>query len=115
MRSRPVTALTAISISGTVQVLSDYRADDDMLIKVDGDRVFLGINSISVTYQAGFAVFPGSIKMAALRIAALLMAEGQGNIGFQSKSLDGQTKIFVNYTNYSKFLDTLSGLRIQKW
>lgn len=44
------------------------------------------------------------------------MQEAAGNIGVMGKSLpDGQSRTFVNYTNFSKYLEPLSSLRIHRW
>ena len=46
--------------------------------------------------------------MAVLRIASLMLAEQGGNIGVTSKSFSDQTRTFVNYSNYNKFLQPLA-------
>ena len=51
---------------------------------------------------------PYAIRMAVLRIASLMLAEQGGNIGVTSKSFSDQTRTFVNYSNYNKFLQPLA-------
>ena len=46
--------------------------------------------------------------MAILRIASLMLSEQGGNIGVTSKSFSDQSRTFVNYSNYNKFLNPLS-------
>lgn len=115
-RARPVTAVSSLTIAGVAQTLAEYAFDTDLLVRLDGSEVFSG--RIQCAYTAGYSAqaMPGAIKMAALRIGALLMAESDGNIGISGKSLpDGQSRTFVSYTNFSKYLEPLADYRIHRW
>lgn len=116
LRAKPVTALSALTIAGTAQTLADYAVDGELITRLDGEEVFSG--RIQATYTAGYsdAQMPGAIKMACLRIGALLMAEAEGNIGISGKTLpDGQSRTFISYTNFAKYLEPLSDYRIRRW
>jgi len=56
---------------------------------------------------------PEMIKLTIMRIASLLQSEGDGNIGVNSKSFgDGGTRVFINYTNFDKFLIPISNWKV---
>ena len=69
-----------------------------------------GLYNIQINYNGGWRrdEVPYAIRMAVLRIASLMLAEQGGNIGVTSKSFSDQTRTFVNYSNYNKFLQPLS-------
>jgi hypothetical protein len=56
---------------------------------------------------------PSLFKQTALRIAALLLTENDGNIGITSKSFgDSGSRSFMSYTNFDKYLSPLSRYRL---
>lgn len=67
---------------------------------------------IEIEYDTGWDRVPDLIKMTILRIAALLLTESNGNIGLTSKSFSDNTRNFLNFTNFQKYLDPLSLYRI---
>ena len=69
---------------------------------------------IEVEYDTGWQDVPELIKMTILRIAGLMLTEASGNVGLTSKSFGDQSRNFLNYTNYAKYLDPLSLYRIFK-
>ena len=110
-----VTAVSTISVDGVVLSGADY-----MLLQ---GRLFAQIiftnsiprgNKIAITYTAGFVTVPDIIKTAALRIAALMLEETNGNIGTTGKTFADMSKQFISYTNYDKYLRPLSGYKLGK-
>lgn len=47
---------------------------------------------------------PKVIKLTVLRVATLLLMEAGENIGVTSKSMPDNSKTFINYTSYMKYL-----------
>jgi len=68
---------------------------------------------IVVTYTAGYVAAPSNMKLAALRIGALMLSETQGNIGVTGKTFADMSKQFVSYTNYDKYLKPLAPYRAE--
>lgn len=58
---------------------------------------------------------PSAIKSAILRIAALKLMESNGNIGLTGKSYSDNSRSFLNYTNYNKYLTDLWSLRVVRF
>lgn len=69
-------------------------------------------SEIVIDYDTGWQTVPELIKMSILRIAALLLTEANGNIGITSKSFGDNSRNFLNFTNFQKYLDPLSAYRI---
>lgn len=69
-----------------------------------------GLYNINICYNAGWKrnEIPYVMRMAVLRIASLMLAEQGGNIGVTSKSFSDQSRTFINYSNYNKFLQPLN-------
>lgn len=115
LKARPVTTpVTSITIDGVTKTAANYTADDEYLLAPFGE-VFPAGSVVVVTYQAGYATVPGSIVLAILRIATLMHSEGSGQIGVTSQSFDGGgSRTFVNFTDFSKYLQPLQRLRITR-
>lgn len=58
---------------------------------------------------------PEVIILSILRLATLMLTEGNGNIGLTGKSFTDNSRTFVNYSNYRKYLQPLDGLRIVRF
>ena len=71
----------------------------------------------TVTYTSGWKddSFPALITLSVLRIATLMLTEGNGNIGLTGKSYADNSRTFINYSNYRKYLQPLDGLRIMRF
>lgn len=72
---------------------------------------FKECDEIRVSYTSGYRCLPPIVKQTLFRIASLLMTESNGNIGLTSKSYGDNTRSFLNYTNFSKYLSPLSTMR----
>lgn len=69
---------------------------------------------VTIEYDTSWDEVPDLIKMTIMRIAALLLTEANGNIGITSKSFGDQSRNFLNFTNFQKYLDPLALYRIFK-
>jgi hypothetical protein len=114
LRARPISTLDSVKIDDVLISNSDfYLLKDSEFIYYD--KVFPLDSKIKIEYTAGYldADLPQIIKMTVLRIASILQAESDGNVGVQSKSFaDSGTRTFTNYTNFDKFLLPLSSYKL---
>lgn len=112
LKAKPVTVLTSVTIDGTARNIADFTTDAERLYFKTGELFALG-SSIVVAYTAGWAAVPGIIKLTVMRIASLLSMEAGENIGVTSTSFDGgNSRTFINYTNFDKYLAALSSHRV---
>lgn len=114
--AHPVTAVSSLSVNGSVIDSADFTLHDTYLRLKDG--VFpTGIDNVEVSYTAGWSSqnMPSVIKMVILQIASLMLEEAGGNIGITGKSFDDNSRNFINYTDFSKWLKKLDGLRILRF
>lgn len=54
---------------------------------------------------------PNLVKLTILRIATLMLMEGGENIGVTGKSFADNSRSFISYTNYMKYLSPLQTYR----
>ena len=54
---------------------------------------------------------PEIVRLTILRIATLMLMEGGENIGVSSKSFADNSRTFISYTNYLKYLSPLQTYR----
>lgn len=114
--AHPVTAVSSLKISGNSVDASAFTLNDTYLRLKDG--VFpQGIENVEVTYTAGWtsANMPSVITMVILQIATLMLEEAGGNIGITGKSFDDNSRNFINYTNFDKWLKKLDALRVLRF
>ena len=69
-------------------------------------------DEITIVYAAGYRQLPDIITQTILRIASLLQTEANGNIGLSGKSFSDNSRSFISYANYDKYLSPLYPLRI---
>ena len=103
-----ITAVSEISVDGVLLSDGYYINDDKIILKqpVISDNII-------VTFTAGFSTdLPAIIKLTVLRISALLQTESNNNIGVSGKSFIDGSRTFINYTNFSKYLDTCSKYKL---
>lgn len=67
-----------------------------------------------VSYVAGWRpeLMPAIIKTTILRIASLMWLETGGNIGLSARTSPDNSKTFISYNNYNKYLAPLESYRI---
>lgn len=115
---RQVTGLHAIRIDDTDFDPSDFVVSDAILRRRDYRWIFpVGIENIILSYTAGWEVsqMPRVITLSILRVATLMLSEMGGNIGLTGKSFADNSRTFINYSNYRKYLQPLDSLRIIRW
>lgn len=115
LNAQPVIYINNLTIDGEVKDVEDYAFKKDCIYKIDHEKVFTeGVNNIIVGYSAGYdeLELPGIIQLSVLRIASLLLQESGGNIGITGKSFGENSRSFINYADYKKYLKPLDGLRI---
>lgn len=60
-------------------------------------------------------ICPDIIKLTIKRIATLLLMEAGENIGVTSKSMPDNSRTFINYTSYFKYLRPIQNYREEKF
>lgn len=65
--------------------------------------------------EEGLQACPKIIKLSVKRIATLLLMEAGENIGVTSKSMPDNSRTFINYTNYFKYLRPIQNYRLEKF
>lgn len=116
--SRQVTALHTIRVCDTELDPEEFILSDDHMRKRDYHWIFpLGVDNIILSYTAGWesSLMPSVITLSILRIATLMLNETNGNIGLTGKSFADNSRTFINYSNYRKYLQPLDSLRIIRW
>ena len=110
--AQPITAVSSVSIRGGSLTSEDYAICGNYLKLNNG--VWPNGEDVTVTYTAGWSAqnLPDLIKMTILQIATLLLQESGGNIGITSKSFSEDSRTFINYTNFAKWLKKLDPYRI---
>ena len=115
LRARNITSVEALTV-GMVKVDTTLVAPcDDHIRFVDHTTKFpIGEDNIRLSYTAGWGIeqMPSVIVVSILRIATLMLSETGGNIGLTGKSFADNSRTFVNYSNYRKYLQPLDSLRI---
>lgn len=108
--------VTAFALDGALVPSASYRVGDDFISLKNGS-FRNGYENAEVTYSIGWdaQTMPSAIKSAILRIAALKLMESNGNIGLTGKSYSDNSRSFLNYTNYNKYLTDLWSLRVVRF
>lgn len=117
--------LPAVNVCEIISVEADGHELPPDEYSLNGDRLMAGKNSqapfmsgrFTVTFTSGWKddSFPALITLSVLRIATLMLTEGNGNIGLTGKSFADNSRTFVNYANYGKYLHPLDSLRIPRF
>lgn len=112
---RNIETVNALYINNIEEDLNDYAFREDYIYNIHGKKVFTqGVNNVRVRFFAGLRRIPDLVVLSTLRIAALMLQEFNSNIGISSKSFADQSRTFINYSNYDKYLQPLNQLRIVK-
>ncbi|MFA6845461.1 MAG: hypothetical protein WCR02_07025 [Sphaerochaetaceae bacterium] len=96
--------------SGNFEDSSDAVAIKTMFLKSAQEicDTYLGFDSeVKWTSEQ----MPEVVKLSILRVATLMLSETGGNIGLTGKSFADNSRTFVNYSNYRKYLQPLDGIR----
>ena len=115
LNARDIENVNLVEINGQEADISDIGYKDDYIYSLSGKKIFTeGIYNIHVMYTAGLRELPKLLTLSTLRIASLMLQEFNSNIGVSSKSFADQSRTFINYSNYDKYLQPLKSLRIFK-
>ena len=114
--AHPITAVSSVELNGVSIPSTDYTIQDRYL-RLNSGVWPEGIETVKVTYTAGWSAsgnnaLPDTIKMVILQIATLMLMEGGENIGVTGKSFSENSRTFINYTNFSKWLQKLDEYKI---
>lgn len=111
MEARPITDVSLVSVDGVAQNIHNITFKDDQVFTKDGSKIFKCGSTICINYMAGTCEAIAPIKMAVLRIASLMLLEANGNIGLSGRTFADQSRSYINYSNYDKYLQPLSYLK----
>ncbi len=109
-----VTGIASVTVGGEALNEGDYGLEAHGIYgRVRFASKVLRGQEVVIVYTAGWPPqeVPAPIKLATLRIAALMLEEANGNIGVTGKSFADMSKTFVSYTNYNKYLQPLANYR----
>ena len=115
--SRNIKELISLSVDGELIPSSSILLMDDRIRFKDHHRTFPKDKSVIITYKGGWQKeeMPAVIRLSIMRIATLMLSETNGNIGLTGKSFADNSRTFINYSNYKKYLEPLDGLRIVRF
>lgn len=115
LRETPVKQLMEVYINDSYIDPCYFRIKDNCIQHKLGLKVFKeGVDNIKVVYSAGQYTedINPAIKLAVLRIASLMLAEANGNIGISGKAFGDNSRTFISYSNYDKYLKPVDPYRI---
>ena len=116
LNARDITNVGFVSVNGNPIDITHLDYKENYIFDRCRQKVFLpGIDNIHVIYTAGFTEIPKLISISIMRIAALMIAEEGGNIGITGKSFADNTRTFINYQNYDKYLRPLDVYRVVRF
>lgn len=114
--ARDIEGINLLEVDGKEIDVLNISFKEDYLFTNDRTKIFtVGDENIHIQFTAGFRKMPDIIPLTILRIASLMLTEAGGNIGLTGKSFLDQSRTFVNYTNYKKYLEPLDKLRLIKF
>ena len=115
--TRPIKELLEITVDGEEIRSDEVLLIDDRIRFKKRSRIFKKKSEIAVSYKGGWNVddMPAVIRLSIMRIATLMLSETGGNIGLTGKSFADNSRTFINYSNYKKYLEPLDGLRIVRF
>ena len=114
--AHPITAVSRVELNGVEIPQTDYTIHGRYLRLKDGVWP-VGLENVRVIYTAGWSAtgnnaFPETIKTTILQIATLMLMEAGENIGVTGKSFGENSRTFINYTNFDKWLKKLDEYKI---
>ena len=112
---KPIVRVNSLQISGS-DVPSDSYAIDDRFLRLSDGVWPVGVGNVHVNYDAGWTeeTVPSLVKSTIKQIASLLLQESGGNIGITGKSMSENSRTYINYTNFNKWLDKLNPLVVMR-
>ena len=113
LMAQPISAVSSVELNG-VAITSDEYTINGNYLRLKSGVWPEGDENVKVSYTAGWSAqtLPDTVKMVILQIATLMLEEAGENIGVTGKSFGENSRTFINYTNFSKWLQKLDPLRI---
>ena len=114
--AHPITAVSSVEVNGVSIPATDYTIHDRYL-RLNSGVWPEGEETVKVTYTAGWSAsgnnaMPEIIKQTILEIATLKLLQAGENIGVTGKSFGENSRTFINYTNFDKWLKNLDEYKI---
>lgn len=115
--TRNIKELLQLSIDGEEINTDEVLLLDDRIRFKNHGCIFPKGRHVLLSYRGGWRneEMPSVIKLSIMRIATLMISETNGNIGLTGKSFADNSRTFINYSNYKKYLEPLDGLRIARF
>lgn len=109
----PVTSVLSLALNGAEVPSSEYSIRGRSL-RLNSGVWPVGNDNVHVRYMAGWTnlTVPEEVKTVVKQIASLLLQESGGNIGITGKSMSENSRTFINYTNFDKWLHKLEPYRV---
>lgn len=109
----PVSRILSLSLCGSDIPASDYNIRGRE-IRLNSGVWPTGVGIVHCVYEAGWTseTVPDVIKQTIFELASLMLAESGGNIGITGKTMAENSRTFINYTNYERWLKKLDSLRV---
>lgn len=113
IRAKNITAITSITVDGTVINASLVRIEDNFIFYKDGTTIFpAGRGNIVAVYVAGWSTIPTLIQHTTMRIGNIVrmdkIANGQATIS----TPDGGSRSYAQYLKFDQQLAVLGSYRV---
>lgn len=111
--AHPVSQVTSVELNGVPVASTEFTIHDRYLRLKEGVWPE-GDENVLVAYTAGWSAqtLPETIKTVILQIATLMLMEAGENIGVTGKSFGENSRTFINYNNFAKWLQKLDPYKI---
>lgn len=110
----PIISMTSITVDGVSKTISDFLIDFNTITEKNGNPFGVG-SLVVVVYTGGWLVIPAQVKHTELQIASLMAMEMGENIGTTGSTMDGgNSRTFISYTKFDKYLAKLAGISIKR-
>lgn len=114
LEAKPINSISGVKIDGVETDVSLFRVKSDNYLVYRNGSKFKDSAIYEITYNGGFDVVPGAIKLCALQLASLYWESAGGNLAVSSTSFaDTGSRVFNNFTA-DRFLKEIEGYRILK-
>ena len=110
-RVTPIADFSYVVRADTGEALEGVGWNENYIYSLEGDSIFEDKATYKIHYEGGYRNVPDEIKLAVIRIASLMLAESNGNIGITGKSNADQSRTFISYNSYDKYLKPLISYR----
>jgi len=110
--AQPILNVFSVTVNGIEIDPFDYESYGNCIMTTNQKEKFPKDATVEVEYTAGYGNrIPDIIKQVILQIATLNLSSAGENIAVTSVSMPDNSRSFINYSNYSKWLGTLQKLR----